>query len=83
MLINIPKDYKVQQNKYKLMQCLDKHAEVELTLRIVSLEDNNNSSIRTSTSRAKESETSVRSILEMKEFCREVNNPLKALTNRS
>jgi len=37
VLINISKDNKIQKNKYKLMQCLDKHAEVELTLKIVSL----------------------------------------------
>lgn len=54
-LINIPKEYKIPQKKFKLTQCADKNAEIELSLRIVSLDEVANSSDKESSSRVKDS----------------------------
>jgi len=83
VLINIPKDYRIPQKKFKLTQCNDKNAEVELSLNIVSLEEIANGSEKASSSHIKDSETSMKSILEMKGFEKEIISPPNLFKNES
>ena len=87
-ILGVPKEYSVPPKKIRLAQCRDKTAEIELALRVIPLEDSSlspqnseargkNSSLggRASSQGGNISESSFRSIMEMKDFDKKLISP--------